>query len=306
MTRKKKSLLLFIPFVVIYFIARSLPVEPCEFLHEETYNEEGVLDYCGPGDSGFVDLTTRKWPLKMDLRALGGLEPNKACEFEINLKEFDGSPLAADEVALSHTQKIHLLAIDSTLQDYQHLHPEPDSLFDGIWRFKITPKYSGEYKIFLDLIPIRSPRRILLSGSFSVDGPDPGVQDKTHSTQVSVGSRKFAVEIEPNEFSDEVILTFKARDELGSPLLLRPVMGAHAHMVAFDWERKGFAHLHPLETEDLTGPAVRPSSNDLQFSFNSSEIEQCRLWVQVLLEEDEFETFIPFNLDFRELPHETN
>ena len=39
--------------------------------------------------------------------------------------------------------------------------------------------------------------------------------------------------------------TFKARDESGMSLKLRPVMGAHAHMVAFDWERKGFAHLHP-------------------------------------------------------------
>ena len=27
---------------------RSLPVEPCDFLHEETYNLEGEVDYCGP------------------------------------------------------------------------------------------------------------------------------------------------------------------------------------------------------------------------------------------------------------------
>ena len=43
-------------------------------------------------------------------------------------EEFDGSPLAADEVALSHTEKIHLLAVDPSLDDYQHLHPVPDSL----------------------------------------------------------------------------------------------------------------------------------------------------------------------------------
>jgi len=30
-----------IPFIGIYFVVRSLPVEPCDFLHEETYNLEG-------------------------------------------------------------------------------------------------------------------------------------------------------------------------------------------------------------------------------------------------------------------------
>ena len=172
MSRSLKSLLMIIPFVILYFIARWLPVEPCDFLHEETYNSEGELDYCGPGDAGFVDLTVRKWPLTMSLRPLGEIEINKPCEFEINLKEFDGSPLAADEVALSHTQKIHLLAVDPSLEDYQHLHPIPDDLFDGIWRFTLTPKVFGEYRIFLDLIPIRSPRRVLLSSSLQVEGGD--------------------------------------------------------------------------------------------------------------------------------------
>ena len=81
------------------------------------------------------------------MRPLGEIKINKSCEFEINLKEFDGSPLAADE-ALSHTEKIHLLAVDPSLDDYQHLHPVPDSL-DGIWRFTITPKKFGEYRFFL-------------------------------------------------------------------------------------------------------------------------------------------------------------
>ena len=97
MKRSVKSVLLIIPFALAYFVARSLPVEPCDFLHEETYNEQGELDYCGPGDTGFVDLTIRKWPLTMSLRPLGDVILNEPCDFEINLKEFDGSPLSANE-----------------------------------------------------------------------------------------------------------------------------------------------------------------------------------------------------------------
>ena len=307
MSRSLKSLLMIIPFVILYFIARWLPVEPCDFLHEETYNSEGELDYCGPGDSGFVDLTVRKWPLSMALRPLGEIQINKPCEFEINLKEFDGSPLAADEVALSHTQKIHLLAVDPSLEDYQHLHPIPDDLFDGIWRFTLTPKVFGEYRIFLDLIPIRSPRRVLLSSSFNVEGGDAIKPNLQGSSTFEVKGRNFSLDVRQGESSDdEYILTFKARDTEGIPLTLRPVMGAHAHMVAFDWERKGFAHLHPLEQDGVIGPVTDSITKDLEFSFNSSRIKQCRLWAQVLLEEDEEETFIPFTLDLTNYLNDTN
>ena len=307
MSRSVKSLLMIIPFVILYFIARWLPVEPCDFLHEETYNSEGELDYCGPGDSGFVDLTVRKWPLSMTLRPLGEIKINKPCEFEINLKEFDGSPLAADEVALSHTQKIHLLAVDPSLEDYQHLHPIPDDLFDGIWRFTLTPKVYGEYRIFLDLIPIRSPRRVLLSSSFNVEGGDAIKPNLQGSSTFDVKGRNFSLDVRKGESSeDEYILTFNARDTKGIPLTLRPVMGAHAHMVAFDWERKGFAHLHPLEQDGVIGPVTDSITKDLEFSFNSSRITQCRLWAQVLLEEDEEETLIPFTLDLTNYLNDTN
>ena len=307
MSRSIKSLLMIIPFAVLYFGARSMPVEPCDFLHEETYNQEGILDYCGPGDAGFVDLTVRKWPLTMNLRPLGKIEINRPCEFEINLKEFDGSPLAADEVALSHTQKIHLLAVDSSLEDYQHLHPVPDDLFDGIWRFTLTPHSFGEYRIFLDLIPIRSPRRVLLSGSFMVDGGEIKKPAYDQSRSFETNDRSFTLEVSQGETSaDEYILTFKARNSDNKPLVLNPVMGAHAHLVAFDWERNGFAHLHPLEQEGVVGPVTDSIARDLKFSFDSSRIKQSKLWAQVLLEEDEEETFIPFSLDLENDADDTN
>ena len=162
--------MLSLPFFGLYLGMSSLPVEPCEFLHEETYNEDGALDYCGSGDSGFVDLSTRKWPLKLDFRALDEPVLGKPCRFEMNLRQFDGSPLNASDVALSHTQKIHLLAVDESLSDYQHHHPTADSLYDGGWNFELTPRKPGKYVVFLDFIPVRSPRRVLLKSSFEVSG----------------------------------------------------------------------------------------------------------------------------------------
>ena len=126
LSNKFAPVLLTIPFVLIYFLVRSLPVEQCDFLHEETYNLDGELDYFGPGEEGFVDLSIRRCPMSLEFRPLDPLGVGKPFRVEMSIKQADGSPLGKEDFALSHTQRIHLLAIDPTMADYQHLHPQPD------------------------------------------------------------------------------------------------------------------------------------------------------------------------------------
>ena len=297
-----KSCMLSLPFFGLYVGMRSLPVEPCEFLHEETYNEDGALDYCGSGDSGFVDLSTRKWPLKLDFRALDEPVLGKPCRFEMNLRQFDGSPLNASDVALSHTQKIHLLAVDESLSDYQHHHPTADSLYDGVWNFELTPRKPGKYVVFLDFIPVRSPRRVLLKSSFEVSGKS---RSDEHSAPVKhplvrkLGENLFELAILSNDAdaSDPTVnLRLRVTDESGKLTTLSPVMGAFAHMVAFDQDLNGFAHLHPLENP------LPPKRDDLQageltFNFLPPQEGSFRLWAQLKLQGSELETFVPFDLE---------
>ena len=289
-------LILGIPFLALYFIIRSLPVEQCEFLHEETYNFEGELDYCGPGDTGFIDLSLRKWPMNLDFRPLDPLEIGKPCRFEINIKQADGSPLSAEDVALSHTQKIHLLAIDPSLEDYQHLHPQPDPLFKGIWRFTLTPQKAGDYRVYLDLIPLRSPRRVLLGASFHVPGSPDALSFRKEGSVISTKGRTFKIEQVRGDGSDsELMLKFSALDNQGNNLALRPVMGAFAHLVAFEPNTEGFAHLHPLEYEPPTATDSY-KKGPLIFSFKSPSSGNFRLWAQIKVGDDETESFLPFDL----------
>ena len=296
LTSRLSALYLGLPFILLYFLFRALPVEPCDFLHEETYNLEGELDYCGPGDAGFIDLSLRRWPMSLDFRPLDRLEIGKPCRFEMNIKQADGSPLAGKDVALSHTRKIHLLAIDPSLEDYQHLHPESDPLFDGIWRFTLTPKKAGKYQVYLDLIPLRSPRRVLLGASFAVPGETTVPLSRTDGSVVRVGNRTYHLETMPQEKEgSEIFFKFSAKDENGEDLSLKPVMGAFAHMVAFDSGKDGFAHLHPLEFEppqSIEDSWVGP----LTFSFKSPSAGQYRLWAQVKVGDDQEESFLPFDL----------
>ncbi len=271
-------------------------MSPCDFLHEETYNSEGVLDYCGPGDSEFVDLTVRKWPMKMEFKALDPILVGSSCRFEINIRQFDGSPLGPSEIALSHSKKIHLLAIDETLQDYQHIHPYADELFDGIWRFDLTPNKHGLYKIFLDFIPLKSPRRVLLSTSFTVEGEKEGSPALEEKLTAEIGNHRFELKKDSVlKVGEETLLEFTGLNQQGEQISLSPVMGAFAHLVAFDPKLKGFAHLHPTQTflprskEDI-------HSGPLSFSFMPPSAGTYRLWAQVKLEQTPEETFIPFDL----------
>ena len=93
----------------------------------------------------------------------------------------------------------------------------------------------------------------------------------------------------------EILLQFSARDNNGSDLALNPVMGAFAHVVAFEPFMEGFAHLHPLEYEPPQ------SVNDvrhgpLTFSFKSPSSRMYRLWAQVKVGDDMEETFLPFDI----------
>jgi len=290
-----KALLLGIPFLVLYFIIRSLPVEPCDFLHEETYNAEGELDYCGADETGFVDLSVRKWPMKVEFRPLDPLQVGQECKFEVKIEQADGSPLCSKDVALSHTQKIHLLAVNESLNDYHHIHPTADSLFDGVWHFSLTPELSGKYSVFFDFIPLKSPRRVLLSSSFSVTGETPSPMSVDESLSYKFQNLEFelvkvANDSDPKEFN----LTLRGLNENGDSAVFHPVMGAFAHMVAFDKTANGFAHLHPLgderpllESETFTG--------DLTFGFTAPSIGTYRLWAQVKTSPED-EILIPFDL----------
>jgi hypothetical protein len=70
-------------------------------------------------------------------------------------------------------------------------------------------------------------------------------------------------------------------------------MGAFAHLVAFDEQRSGFAHLHPQET-DLTKPpdALQPQ---LSFKVTIPRTGRYVIWAQVNL--DGTEVFAPFWVD---------
>ncbi|MEM9227960.1 MAG: hypothetical protein AAGA45_08315, partial [Verrucomicrobiota bacterium] len=78
----------------------------------------------------------------------------------------------------------------------------------------------------------------------------------------------------------------------GEAVTLEPVMGSWAHLVAFDAERDGYAHLHPK----FTGKE-KDAAPELAFTMLTDKPGTYRLWAQVKI--DGVERFAPFALEVR-------
>ncbi len=205
-----------------------------------------------------------------------------------------GKPVAPEDLLVAHTRKLHLLIVDPTLNDYQHLHPEPGRR-PGDWVFTLTPNRSGLYRVFADFTPAATQRGLYTSADFTVPGSVARVVRETNTTAQAMGFN-FELVLPPVLQAGKVAdLKFRIETQgrEKKPVPLQPVMGAFAHLVAFDEVRSGFAHLHPNETDLSQLPdTLRP---ELNFKVTIPSPGRYVIWAQVNLGGNE--AFVPFWVD---------
>lgn len=278
-----------------YFGLRSLPVESCDFLHYASFiNSQGVLEGCGYEESGFFDLDELRFPIVVRLQPASFLAVGKPALFKLSLHTSSGRPIRYEEIAVSHTERIHALVVDQGLSDYQHLHPMPGG-GPGEYLMQLTPKSAGRYDVYLDLIPLINARRTLLHTSFEVPGeshPSSSLLSQQLTTQVDA----FSFSLEPTTAeafrpNRETVFVLNVSHADNQPVQFSPIMDAFAHVVVFAPNRKGFAHLHPLN------PIIAgqdPTAPDLRFLLNLDRPGSYRVWAQVMVNGSE--KMLPFNI----------
>lgn len=188
-----------------------------------------------------------------------------------------------------HTQKIHLLLIDSALNDYQHIHPEQDNQNDG-FVFTFTPKSADSYQMWVDVTPSDSNQQQFLVATIGKQNNKSMVKEIS-SLNASVGAYEFTLKPE-NELkaTHEVMVTLAVKKN-GMPFdQLEPVMGAYAHLVGFPIDRKSVVHIHPMGTEptqasDRGGP-------ELMFHLALKQAGYVKLFAQFRI--DGKDVYVPF------------
>lgn len=240
--------------------------------------EKGAIEFCDPGNPQFIPVVAVKSPVALTLKAAGALTAGNPAMFTLALRTAAGKPIEAKDLLVAHTRKLHLLVVDPTMQDYQHLHPEPGGR-PGEWIFSLTPRLTGTYRVFADFTPAATGRGLYASADFEVPGGvapiarEPGLAFEDNDLRYTL-EHSYLKSGKPAE------LVFRVATKApGGRVGLEPVMGAYAHLVAFDGARSGFAHLHPNEA-DLTRPpdALRPT---LTFKVTIPRAGRYVVWAQV-------------------------
>jgi hypothetical protein len=286
--------------LALFLLLRWLPLADGA-LHYSDFGagERGFLEFCEPGSPQFAPVDRVHSPVALTLRADEPLRLGVTAWVTAQLTTASGKPITADDLLVVHTRKLHLLLIAAaTLDDYQHVHPEPGTE-SGKFVFSFTPREAGRYRVFADFMPRATGRSLYAGAQLEVPG------NRTIRTRSGAGSFpelitkadglvfRLTLDQPPVRINQtaQMVLTV-AREQGGAPEL-EDIMGAPAHLVAFDERCSGFAHLHPAApTAEV--PQETDAGRRLAFAIHLPDPGHYRLWAQVRV--DGRDVFAPFDV----------
>jgi hypothetical protein len=211
----------------------------------------------------------------------------------LKLASRTGDAILLSDLREVHTQKIHLLIVDTSLTDYHHEHPQPTAV-PGEYAFSFTPTKPGPYRAWADIQPyltgIQEYARVEIPAGTNGEALPNTIP---RLTAVADGLRyeiQFDSELKANQPAAGELHITRAD---GSPCReLEPTMGAFAHVVAFHQDRATVLHIHPqgsgaLAPTDRGGPILR-------FQFYAPKAGFYRLFSKVQLGGEQ--KFAPFGI----------
>jgi hypothetical protein len=284
--------------VALFVVVRELPTGT-NLSHMDFRVQGGnVIEFCDPANPQFLPVVAVRSPVTLTLRPDAPPEKGRDVRATLVLTTFSGKPIAPEDLQVVQTRRIHLMIVDPSLDDYQHVHPEPGRR-PGEWTFGFRPRFGGEYRVFADFTPVATNRGLYAEATLEVAGPanpvQPGTQAVASAVQADGCRFSLATAGGPIRAGVPSDLTLSIGRSDGSPVPLQPVMGAFAHLVAFDAARTGFAHIHPTEANPLRAPDSRRPVFTFKLTIPSAG--RYVVWSQVDL--DGRETFVPFWFDVR-------
>ncbi len=265
--------------VALFVVVRLLPTGT-NLAHVDFQVSGGnVIQFCDPGNPAFLPVVAVKSPVTMTLVSDVPPAPGRALHLTVALRTFTGRPIGPEDLLVTHEHKLHLMIVDPSLRDYQHVHPVPGPR-PGDWEFAVTPREAGSYRVFADFMPAVTARGLYASAEFSVPGRPATPPPADNWTYAADGLRYELAGGAGLHARDVASLTLTIAPADGhTPVVLQPVMAAFAHLVAFDEARSGFAHIHPLQT-DLAHPPD-PRHPQVTFKVQIPQAGRYVIWSQI-------------------------
>ena len=264
--------------IVGFFGLRALPDTQCTFLHAD--HQPVVVDgleFCGLNEeANFYSPKALRFPVELKVMIVA-----EGIAGELRLLKDDGHPYYAHEIAISHTQRVHLhLRQVGGDREYAHLHPQPAA--DGSWRFEVPVQLRGlPLRAYVDFTDVRTARTMLAEAQVA---PAAGA-----AARAAGETRNRIVELTASTTQTGSSATIRLRlaGPVGKTLRLKPIMGSLGHAVVFSVDRPeaGYAHMHPTleggEYADNPTLAFRlrlppPGTYDFWLNLNDGQDELLR------------------------------
>jgi hypothetical protein len=129
----------------------------------------GALEFCDPLNPKFLPVVARASPVTMTLESAAPLVAEATGAMTLLLRTVTGKPIGPGDLLPTAAQKINLLLVDPSLEDFQAF-PPVSAGRPGAWRFAFTPRRSGTYRIFADFTPAATGQEMYASADVLV-GP---------------------------------------------------------------------------------------------------------------------------------------
>lgn len=248
-----------------------------------------AIEFCDPANPQFIPVVAARSPVSVSLVLTGPAVAGEPLHAVMVLRTSNGKPVTPDDLLVVHTRRLHLLVVDPSLTDYQHVHPEPVGR-PGEWGFTFTPRAGGTYRVFADFTPEATSRGLYASADLAVTGAPASPASLSAPAATPLVFSLVAAQ-QPVRANQPIDLQFAVHRTDGGTVGLQPLMGAFAHLVAFDETRSGFAHLHPVEPETQIPDAKSPRLN---FKLTIPKAGRYVIWAQVNIAGEE--RTVPFEL----------
>jgi len=230
---------------------------------------------------------------KVELRSDKPLVAGETSHVTIRLTDIkDGKPLTPNDLNIVHTKKLHLLVIDPSLSDYQHIHPDVSNV-PGEYTFDFTPLKNARYRVWANFIPASTGKELYESADIGTPAKDKTIIDKTVLTHATVDGYDFTLTLDEPLKAGEADMASMIVTKDGKPFAqLQPILGAFAHMVGFSENFKSVMHVHPSGDEPTTEDAR--GGPKLEFHIEPEFKGFYKIFAQVRI--DNKTIFVPFGV----------